>query len=100
MLVGVALVGAIAGYVAHERQIIAQRKSWLASHQQPMFHVNVMRPDGTIGPPPEPAIPRIRQWLGDRPVPFVSVLDPVEEDAAKNLFPEATVIKNFDGYAR
>jgi hypothetical protein len=39
-----------------------------------------------------PHIAKIRAWLGDKPVPFVTVLFKADADAVRPLFPEATIL--------
>jgi hypothetical protein len=94
LLIGVVLVAIPCGYVAHEWRIVAERKTWLLDHPQPMFSVDIAVFDGNgnVESPPEPTIPRLRQWLGDEPTKYVEARSSGEEKAARKLFPEATRI--------
>ncbi len=98
LLIGVALLGVLCAYVAHEYRIVAARKAWLAAHPgDPRIEPNSLRGwhDGYPKAIREPDRSRspflVRRWLGDKDMLNVFVY-PQEADEAAALFPEATIL--------
>ena len=87
LLIGIALLGAVGGYVAHEARIVRERRAWAASHIRLEYG-----PYGRTSPRhPDHAPTALRRWLGDKDYNTIYVSSE-DVTAGAALFPEAEVI--------
>ena len=91
LLVGVTLLAIPCAYVAHEYRIVAARKSWMAQHPQGGYDVF------GVGRSTEPTLSLVRRLLGDEPQEHLVVTTLGDEASARDLFPEAGIIPEYDG---
>ncbi len=97
LLIGVTLFGfgcSAGTYVAHEAQIVRERKAWIDSHASPgNFHTILFHGD------PKHSPSRVRVWLGDEAHGEIVLPQSasnlvrleMEVQAAADLFPEADI---------
>jgi hypothetical protein len=103
LLVGMALLGAACGYVAHEVKIVEARKAWLRNHvadiRSPSIREEIRWLEGN--PAEKPSL--IRRWLGDVDCSSDNIMfayqyvilpndaSQAEIDEVRLLFPEALI---------
>jgi hypothetical protein len=94
LLIGVALLAALCGYVAHEAKIVQDRRVWAINHGH-FWVTNPLRATvERVSGDPSRGPSFVRLWLGDKPLPQLVVptdTEPSEIKLAASLFPEADI---------
>jgi hypothetical protein len=93
LMIAVTLLAVPCAYVGWQAKIVRQRKSLLDSIQSPDWYAEAPNHSEDSEPPPDQrTVPRIRTWLGDRPIVFIFIRESnPNKDAMVAAFPEADV---------
>jgi hypothetical protein len=93
LMIGVALLAGVCGYVAHEANIVRERKAFLQSPGERF----IQSPSYRNGQPVDPdmKVSWIRRMIGDGPVSMIALpigTDKTEYDRITALFPETKIM--------
>jgi hypothetical protein len=96
LMIGVTLLAVPCAYVAHEAQIVSERKEWIRAHSGPLRLSSARSSDiATVVPGDSNRAPSlIRRWLGDEPKESINVSKNLSRPQLKeiiSLFPEAAI---------
>jgi hypothetical protein len=94
LLIGVTLLAALCGYVAHEAKIVRDRRVWAINHGHFWVTDPLRATVERVSGDPSRGPSFVRLWLGDKPLPQLVVptdTAPSEIKLAASLFPEADI---------